>query len=145
MIFFAQNPAIWWAACALGGIGFPSSCIKKQQSPIAKIVSSSVVCRVFFTTNWLIRLISKPSKFWVMDEVRIPADHTIKSAGIWLPSLVIKHFLSASTIMVLVFTFTPNLLNSSVASLEMRSGKAGKIRGPASIKVTFKQLLSSSP
>ena len=145
MIFFAQRLAIWCAAWAFGGTGLPSSCIKKQQSPMAKIVSSFVVCKVFFTTNWLIRLISNPSKRFVMPEVRMPADHTIKSAGICCPSFVTNCFFSASTIIVLVLTSTPNLRSSSVASLEMRSGNAGKIREPASTKVTFKRLLSICP
>ena len=42
-IFFAQAFAIWCAACALGGTNLPFGCINAAQSPMAKILSSTVV------------------------------------------------------------------------------------------------------
>ena len=67
-----------------------------------------------------------------------PAAHTIKSASIFSPSLVIKPFSTASVIIVFKCTSTPALRNSERAEADTFSVNAGIKRGPASTSATFK-------
>ena len=51
------------------------------QSPMAKTLSSRVVCKVGRTTSWLIRLVSSPSRSFRKSAALTPAAHTTSSAG----------------------------------------------------------------
>ena len=60
------------------------------------------------------------------------------------PDLVIMPSPVASTTAVLVSTRTPSASSSLCAAVANSSGSAGKMRGPASISVTFKRLSSNT-
>ncbi|CSB59101.1 Uncharacterised protein [Vibrio cholerae] len=137
--------AIWCAACARGGTNLPSACVHWAKSPMTKMSSSRVVCSVPFTTNWLIRFVSRPAISFMKSGALIPAAQTMMCAEIFSPSLVVRPSFSALVTMVIVRTLTPNLVSSWCAAAEMRGGSAGKIRSPASIKFTFSLLESRSP
>ena len=103
-------------------------------------MSLCVVLLSCLSTNiWLARLVSKIFIFVIKSGAFTPAAHTIKSASMREPSLVIRPFASASATMVCSFMSTPSLYSAFLAELAMRSGNAGKIRSPASTMVIFKR------
>ncbi|MNP55353.1 hypothetical protein D3C76_1499930 [compost metagenome] len=104
--------AIWWADWARGGTNLPSGCGQAAQSPMTKMFSSRVVCRVSFTTSWLMRLVSRPAISFMKSGALMPAAHTMRSASISSPSLVCRPSAVASVIMVAVRTSTPRLTSS---------------------------------
>ncbi|MNN96009.1 hypothetical protein D3C81_2149180 [compost metagenome] len=66
---------------------------------------------------------------------RIPAAHTLRLAWITSPSLVFIPSSVTSLTAALVITFTPSFSRVLCTGTLMRSGSAGKTRGPASIRV----------
>src|SRR5712691_4225450 len=131
--------ACWCAACAAGGTGgiLPSRG-STEQSPSAKMSGSRVVCSVGRITSWLMRLVSSPSRSLRISAPLIPAAQTAMSAGKDLPLLVFTSVAVTSTACSEPITCTPSPCRVSVTALAMRSGSIGRMRGPASMSVTWR-------
>ena len=128
--------ACWCAACARGGTGVsnPARGVAAQ-SPIANTSGSSVVCSVGFTTSWLLRVTSSPSKWRRKSGPFTPADHTTSSDAITSPSASTTPSARTSATLAPVRTSTPRPRRRSSALADMRSGSAGRMRGAASIRM----------
>ena len=93
-----------------------------------------MLCKNLFTRIWLLEVSSKTPKSLIKSGAFTPAAHTMISASICSSSFVIKPYFVASFTCVCSRTWTPSFNNSRLALDAIRSGKAGKMRGPASIK-----------
>ncbi|MNN46996.1 hypothetical protein D3C81_1614000 [compost metagenome] len=125
----------------------PSPSGQAAQSPKAKMSSSRVVCRVGRTTNWLMRLLSRPSRSLRKIGARMPAAQTLRLAGMLSPWAVFRPSAVTSCTAAPVITVTPSFSRVRCTGALMRSGRAGSTRGPASIRVMrmFSGWMLSSP
>ena len=110
---------------------------------MAKMRSSKVVCKVGRTTSWLPRAVSSPMPFRLSDAFT-PAAQMRRSAAMNSPDFVSMPSAVASTTAVSVSTRTPSASSSLCAAPARSSGSAGRMRGPASINVTFRRVSSNT-
>ncbi len=119
----------------------PGLCTLRQVTDKVKMLSSSVVCSVFFY-NQLVDTVSFKTTN-IFHEVRrfntCRPYHDLSRDFVAIFQLL-GHQHACVTI-VLVRTFTPSLVSSECAA-EIWGGRAGRIRSPASTRFTFSLLES---